>query len=119
TSVVINLAAGDEKNLNLDLDQPAELGGWVQTPTGTRLCGWAVDLFLQDQYPFTPLHTTTTKTKLDANGNCTSGTFTVKDTPAGTYIISVGPAPGNPTTTVRKTLRPSQQLTNIAVTAQP
>jgi hypothetical protein len=115
TSRVITLAAGDEQPTNFDLDPPASLSGWVRTAAGDRLCGWTVELYLQDQYPMTPLKTTTTP-PVGTDGTCATGAFSFDDIPAGTYIISVGPAPGNPTTTVRKTVRPSQQLTNVVVT---
>jgi type II secretory pathway pseudopilin PulG len=113
-SRVITLGAGDEARADFDLEAPASLSGVVETSAGDLLCGWTVDLYLQDQYPFTTLRTTTTP-PVGSGGTCTTGTFSFTDIPAGTYVISVGPAPGNPVTTVRKTVQPSQQLTGVVV----
>jgi hypothetical protein len=112
-SRVITLAAGDSQDWSMPLLRPASLSGTVvqlnvskDPPTRTNLCGWTVDLYLQEQYPATPLMTTTTDAAVD--GKCPSSAFAFDDIPAGTYIVSVGPAPGVPTRTRRVTVQASE-----------
>lgn len=113
-SSVITLAAGDVRPVNVTLARPAAMSGTVvETSThGPGLCGWTVDLYQQAQYPTVRYRTTMTSAAV--NGTC-SGAFSFGDIPAGTYILAVGPTPGNASVTKTVAIQPSQQLTGVTV----
>jgi hypothetical protein len=92
SSRVITVTAGaPPQRVDVTLAQAASMHGHVQDSSGTGLCGWTVDLFLQAQYP-TVITASTTTTCSESDS---SGAFQVAGIPAGTYVVEVRAGPGS------------------------
>jgi hypothetical protein len=90
--VITVVAGGAPQRIDIPLPAPASVTGRLVSTddTGTDMCGWTVNLYLQAQYP-----TVTTASTTTCTAGQTGGRFLIADIPAGTYVIEVRQTPGS------------------------
>jgi 5-hydroxyisourate hydrolase-like protein (transthyretin family) len=112
-SRVVILSAGQTVRQNVELAAPAALSGRVvgtSAADNVPRVGWTVTLYLATKYP-----SVATATVISA---APDGSFSFSDIDAGNYIIEVRPTPGSvPTTSRTITVKASQQVTGVVITA--